>query len=99
MFRTHRNIRGRGAERKREGQPHAKAISDVGEPPMWGKDSDGHALQIACDVERSLSNAWWQINRRTQGCMVANQQAHPRATRTPGSMGTTALKRRLSAPC
>jgi hypothetical protein len=37
------------------------------ESRMWGKDSDGHALQIACDAERSLSNAWWQINRRTQG--------------------------------
>jgi hypothetical protein len=53
---------------------------------MRGEDSERHALSIPCHAERPLPNARRQ-----------NQQAHPRATRTPGSMGTTARKRRLSA--
>jgi hypothetical protein len=34
---------------------------------MRGEDSERYSLSIACDAERSLSNARRQINRRTQG--------------------------------
>jgi hypothetical protein len=44
----HVNTRGRGMKRKTEGQPHAKATSDVRESPMRGEDSQGRALPIAC---------------------------------------------------
>ena len=63
----HIEHKGEGGREKKEGQPRAKAISDVGEPPMRGEDSERHALSIPCHAERPLPNARRQINRRTQG--------------------------------
>jgi hypothetical protein len=47
---------------------------------MWGEDSERHSLPIACDAERSLSNAWRQINRRTQGQQNAWKHGYYGAT-------------------
>jgi hypothetical protein len=47
---------GGGVANKREGQPHAKALSrsipDASEPPLWGQDEERELVPVARDGER-----------------------------------------------
>jgi hypothetical protein len=43
---------GEGVNQETENQPHAKATSNAGEPPLRGKDPEEHTLSVTGDAER-----------------------------------------------
>jgi hypothetical protein len=43
---------GEGVNKETEDQPHAKATSNAGEPPLRCKDPEGNILPVAGDAER-----------------------------------------------
>jgi len=43
---------GEGVNKETEDQPHAKATSNAGEPPLRGKDPEEHTLSVTGDAER-----------------------------------------------
>jgi hypothetical protein len=58
---------GGGVASENEGQPHAEAISNAPQPPLWSEDAKREPLPVRGHAERPLPDARRKVAGRTEG--------------------------------
>ena len=61
------NTRGRGMERKREDQPHARQIAHTPQPETRRADPEREPVPVAGDAERPLPDARRNVTGSAKG--------------------------------
>jgi hypothetical protein len=49
---------------RKEGQPNANQFTDASQSPLWGKDTDGAAVPVTGDAERTVPDARRPVSGR-----------------------------------